>query len=49
VGVIAHSCGVRSPRHLQRSHARIVTEFGQSVPLDRYYAKAEAQNPVFPR
>ncbi|MGE3295896.1 MAG: FMN-binding glutamate synthase family protein [Porticoccaceae bacterium] len=49
VGVIAHSCGVRSPRDLQRSHARIVTEFGQSEPLDRYYAKAEAQNPVFPR
>jgi glutamate synthase domain-containing protein 2 len=49
VGVIAHSCGVRSPRHLQRSHARIVTELGQSEPLDRYYAKAEAQNPVFPR
>ncbi|MGD9984786.1 MAG: FMN-binding glutamate synthase family protein [Porticoccaceae bacterium] len=49
VGVIAHSCGVRSPRNLQRSHARIVTELGQSEPLDRYYAKAEAQNPVFPR
>lgn len=49
VGVIAHSCGVRSPRDLQRSHARIVTEFGQSEPLDRYYAKAAAQNPVFPR
>ncbi len=49
VGVIAHSCGVPSPRDLQRSHARIVTEFGQSEPLDRYYAKAAAQNPVFPR
>jgi glutamate synthase domain-containing protein 2 len=49
VGVIAHSCGVRSPRDLQRGHARIVTEFGQSEPLDRYYAKAAAQNPVFPR
>ncbi|TAL06046.1 MAG: FMN-binding glutamate synthase family protein [Porticoccaceae bacterium] len=49
VGVIAHSCGVRSPRDLQRRHARIVTEFGQSEPLDRYYAKAAAQNPVFPR
>ncbi|MFZ2207261.1 MAG: FMN-binding glutamate synthase family protein [Porticoccaceae bacterium] len=49
VGVIAHSCGVHGPRDLQRSHARIVTEFGQSEPLDRYYAKAAAQNPVFPR
>ncbi|MBK9426212.1 MAG: FMN-binding glutamate synthase family protein [Gammaproteobacteria bacterium] len=49
VGVIAHSCGVPNPRDLQRSHARIVTEFGQSEPLDRYYVKAAAQNPVFPR
>lgn len=49
VGVIAHSCGVRSPRDLQRRHARIVTEFGQSEPLDRYYEKAATQNPVFPR
>jgi glutamate synthase domain-containing protein 2 len=49
VGVIAHSCGVRSPRDLRRTHARIVTEFGQSESLDRYYAKAAVQNPVFPR
>ncbi|MFZ5654255.1 MAG: FMN-binding glutamate synthase family protein [Pseudomonadota bacterium] len=48
VGVIAHSCGVESPRALRRHHARIVTELGQSEPLDQYYAKAAAQNPVFP-
>jgi len=47
VGVIAHSCGVASPRGLGRRHARIVTELGQSEPLDRYYAKAALQNPVF--
>ena len=47
VGVIAHSCGVESPRALRRHHARIVTEMGQSEPLDRYYAKVAAQNPVF--
>jgi len=47
VGVIAHSCGVESPRALGRQHARIVTELGQSEPLDRYYAKAAVQNPVF--
>lgn len=47
VGVIAHSCGVTSPRGLRRHHARIVTELGQSEPLDRYYAKAALQNPVF--
>lgn len=46
VGVIAHSCGVTSPRGLRRHHARIVTELGQSEPLDRYYAKAAMQNPV---
>lgn len=34
VGVIAHSCGVRSPRELLRRHARIVSADGPSVPLD---------------
>ena len=34
VGLIAHSCGVRSPRHLRRHHARIVQSDGRSVPLD---------------
>jgi len=38
---------VTSPRGLRRHHARIVTELGQSEPLDRYYAKAALQNPVF--
>ncbi len=38
VGVIAHSCGVREPRELRRSHARIVTGTGRSVPLDEIYA-----------
>ena len=47
VGAIAHSCGVESPRALRRRHARIVTELGQSEPLDQYYAKARVQNPVF--
>ena len=47
VGTIAHSCGVREPRQLNRSHARIVTELGQSVPLDVLYRKQAEQNPVF--
>jgi glutamate synthase domain-containing protein 2 len=38
VGIIAHSCGVREPRELQRLHARIVQADGQSVPLDELYA-----------
>lgn len=49
VGVIAHSCGVREPRELTRQHARIVTELGQSVPMDEFYRKATLQNPVFRR
>ncbi|MBL4782504.1 MAG: FMN-binding glutamate synthase family protein [Porticoccaceae bacterium] len=49
VGTIAHSCGVREPRELNRSHARIVTECGQSVPLDVLYRRQAEQNPVFLR
>jgi len=43
IGVIAHACGVREPRALRRSHARIVTENGLSVPLDALY---EARKPA---
>ena len=37
VGVIAHACGVSSPRELRRRHARVVTEAGHSVTLDQVY------------
>jgi glutamate synthase domain-containing protein 2 len=37
VGVIAHSCGVRSPRQLNRSHARLVQDEGHSIPLSKLY------------
>lgn len=37
VGVIAHSCGVRSPREFKRQHARIVTADGPSVALDERF------------
>ena len=37
VGTIAHSCGVRSPRQLQRFHARIVTQNGLSLALNELY------------
>ncbi|NWF39199.1 FMN-binding glutamate synthase family protein [Mariprofundus sp. NF] len=33
VGVIAHSCGVKHPRQLQRRHARVVTGEGSSTGL----------------
>ena len=41
VGVIAHSCGVREPRELQRMHARVVTESGRSIPLNELYSEPE--------
>ncbi len=37
VGTIAHSCGVKSPRDLKRFHARVVTETGQSIPINELY------------
>ncbi len=37
VGVIAHSCGVKSPRELKRIHARIVQANGRSASLDELY------------
>lgn len=33
IGTIAHSCGVREPRELNRHHARIITETGLSHSL----------------
>jgi len=44
VGIIAHSCGVREPRELQRFHARIVQADGQSLPLDELYAAHDIVN-----
>lgn len=41
VGVIAHSCGVRSPRQLKRSHARLVQENGQSISLNELLPDVE--------
>jgi len=37
IGMIAHSCGVRSPREFNRSHARIVLENGTSATLEEIY------------
>jgi glutamate synthase domain-containing protein 2 len=37
VGIIAHSCGVREPRELQRFHARVVTSNGLSIPLNELH------------
>ena len=37
VGIIAHSCGVKSLRDLKRYHARIIAPNGLSVPLNELY------------
>jgi len=37
IGVIAHSCGVKEPRELNRHHCRIVMEGGKSVFLNELY------------
>ncbi len=37
VGMLAHSCGVRSPRELRRFHARVVQANGLSIPLNELY------------
>ena len=44
VGIIAHACGVRSPRELNRSHARVVQHNGLSVGLDELHP-IPARNP----
>lgn len=41
VGIIAHSCGVKSPRALNRQHARIVMGNGQTVAMSELYPECE--------
>ncbi|HEY9198761.1 MAG TPA: FMN-binding glutamate synthase family protein [Gammaproteobacteria bacterium] len=43
VGVIAHACGVASPRELNRRHARMVTANGTSIPLDELFPERQPQ------
>lgn len=40
VGVIAHSCGVRSPRDFKRHHVRIMQENGHTVALSQLWPDA---------
>jgi glutamate synthase domain-containing protein 2 len=39
VGVIAHACGVRSPRELRRLHAQVVQPNGLTIGLDALYPR----------
>ena len=43
VRIIARSCGVSSPRQLQRKHARMVTGDGRSIGLDELYPETGTQ------
>ncbi len=45
VGVIAHSCGVKHPRLLQRRHARVVTADGSSTGLHLRHPETEEGYP----
>ena len=42
VGMIAHSCGVKHPRELDRRHARVVQSNGLSIPLNVLYPSSSA-------
>lgn len=46
VGVIAHSCGVRSSRQLNRSHARLVQSNGQSISLSELLPEVTPGEPL---
>ncbi|GAB2189282.1 FMN-binding glutamate synthase family protein [Sessilibacter sp. MAH2] len=43
VGVIAHSCGVVDPRHLDRNHVHIINEHGLPTPVVHFYPVAETR------
>lgn len=45
VGLIAHACGVRTPRDLRRHHARAVQGNGRSIPLDELYPPVTGDKP----
>ena len=42
VAMIAHSCGISSPHHFNRSHARVVQPDGLSISLEQLYAGKKA-------
>ena len=44
VGIIAHSCGVKNPRALNRSHARIVMGDGHAKGMDELYPEPKIAN-----
>jgi len=47
VCVIAHSCGVRGPRELNRNHARMVVGEGKSILLSKIYSNEASKDYKF--
>jgi len=43
VGILAHACGVASPRDLRREHARIVSANGLSIGLNQLHPDQQSQ------
>ncbi len=43
IGMIAHSCGVKNPRALNRTHARIVQGNGKSMSMSEIFPEVEEQ------
>lgn len=46
IGILAHSCGVKAPRELDRRHARIVTQNGLSIALNELHPDVVQENTV---
>ncbi|MGB5809941.1 MAG: FMN-binding glutamate synthase family protein, partial [Polyangiales bacterium] len=44
VGIIAHACGVRRPRELERFHALVVMPSGRTIALDALYPAVEPKS-----
>jgi len=44
VGILAHSCGVKAPRELNRNHARVVTNNGLSIGLNELHPDVAHSN-----
>lgn len=46
VGIIAHSCGARTPRDLRRHHCRVVMPNGNSMRLDELFPDVKTAAPA---
>lgn len=44
IGVIAHSCGVKEPRSLNRKHAHIINDAGIPEPIENMFPVAETKS-----